>query len=172
LLSVVGKMPMAERLLLLVLLSMFASACESQDHAQEALDTGQSLDAAERWPLILEESEAIVFRSLDGVAERSDRDTELIFLSDNRVRMLSFGFVGAYYAGTYRMRPDGSIAAQFDGLERPWPEMVLDVDGRDLLLWSRNPDGNTGGLPYRQLHEEDAADVQDTWYQWTGAVER
>jgi hypothetical protein len=160
------------RLLLLVVLSIFATACEPQDLAQEALESGQSLDAAERWPLLLEELEAIVFRSLDGVAERTDRDTELIFLSDNRVRMLSFGFVGAYYAGTYRLRPDGSIIAQFDGLERPWPEMILDVDGRDLLLWSRNPDGNTAGLPYRQLHGEDAIDVQGTWYEWTGTVER
>ena len=163
---------MRESLLLLVVLSIFSAACEPQDLAREALENGQSLNAAERWPILMEESEVIVFRSLDGVAERSDRDTELIFLGDNRVRMLSFGFVGAYYAGTYRLRPDGSIVSEFDGLERPWPEMILDVDGDDLLLWSRDADGNTGGLPYRQLHGDDAADVQATWYEWTGTAER
>jgi hypothetical protein len=85
--------------------------------------------------------------------------------------MLSFGFVGAHYAGTYQMLSGGVITARFDSFEREWPEMLLDVDGRDLILWPQNADERAGELPYRQLHGEDAVAVQETWHEWSGTAD-
>ena len=101
----------------------------------------------------LAKHERLSFKSWDGKLKGRDCDMILHFEKDSKVTLEHRNIGVSRYQGSYQLGADGKIWARFPALEKehPWPIMVLETDGKDLLI--HRIDGYTS---WRQRHHPDA----------------
>jgi hypothetical protein len=117
----------------------------------------------------------LTFRSWSGKLLRTDSDTEITFLPEQRVHMTEYGFVVNSYDGSYRIDASGEVTAKFEDFRHEWPVMLLQKDSTSLLLRPKDPKvgfvmGNRGGAtvlgdqgsywPFRPISVQEQADVR------------
>lgn len=122
----------------------------------------------------IHENGCATFRSWNGKAYRMDSDTELAFLPDGTVQMLEWGFALGYYAGRYKVHPDGFVSAWFGDYHQEWPTMLIEGPSDSLSLSPFNAEnrfmfGNRGAStspptkdsfwPLRMLSGSEEAEV-------------
>jgi len=117
----------------------------------------------------------LTFRSWSGKLLRTDSDTEITFLPEQRVHMTEYGYVVNSYDGSYRIDASGEIMTKFEDFRHEWPVMLLQQDSTSLLLRPKDPKvgfvmGNRGGAtilgdqgsywPFRPISEQEQVEVK------------
>ena len=93
---------------------------------------------------------SITFRSWSGKLLETDSDTDITFLSDQRVRVIEYGYVVNSYEGSYVIEKNGEVTVKIKGFGHEWPVMLLKQDSTSFLLRPKDPKidfvmGNRGG---------------------------
>jgi hypothetical protein len=119
---------------------------------------------------LIAKQSSVTFRSFNGKWIGMDGDTELMFLPNQNVLMIEFGYAVIGYSGTYKIDPSGQITLHLPTFGQAWPAMWLRKDSKSMLLipvqhGNEFVMGNRGGAtlnsedgsywPFRPLDAED-----------------